>query len=247
MNKTTKFTTIAATGALLLSTALSPALAAEGAAMPKNTTSEAQQQIAATDEQHQTYEQAAKGDADAVMKVSDEAALSLHAVRAARLAIFDGQTDAAGKMITAALTQMQAAQSDAKTMNLEPKNTTQPGEYVPFDLSMMVGEDFTVTPQNSNDVAKAQAQAQSGETQRAVQTLASADISATLSAALIPTDLAITQLQDAAKSVKSDNWQEANMALKAVEESVVFESWTADSLPMLNAAADQPASSTSNG
>ncbi|WP_406720943.1 YfdX family protein [Thioclava litoralis] len=166
-------------------------------------------------------EQKAASDADLV-KLSKEAALSMHAVRGARLAIFDGQDDAAGKMIDGALTHMQHAEAQG-SKGIAPMDTTQPGAYVPFDLSMNVGADFTVTKQNEHQVEAAQTMAANGNALGAAKLLKASDVSVDLSSALIPADLATDQLKQAKAAYAKGDLQAANMALKDVEESVVFQ------------------------
>ncbi|WP_339112357.1 YfdX family protein [Thioclava sp. GXIMD2076] len=212
MDCKTRFVSAALIGSLISATAIAPVFAEE-----------------AQTPDLEKIEQKSATDADLV-KLSKNAALSMHAVRGARLAMFDGQKEAAGKMIDGALTYMQKAEaSDSK--GIAPMNTTQPGDYVPFDLAMNVGADFSVTKQNEHQIEAAQTMAANGDQLGAAKLLKASDVSVGLSSALIPADLATEQLKDAQDAYKAGDMDKANMALKAVEESVVFQNVNYTEIP----------------
>ncbi|TQS72544.1 YfdX family protein [Rhodobacteraceae bacterium] len=220
MTRKTPIATLAATSALMMTAAVAPAFAVETGDIANSDVSDVAAQDYAANQAARDVQQEAADDPE-LLEVSDNAALSLHAVRAARLAIFDGQEDAAGEMISGAVDAMQKAQADSDSMSITPSNTTQPGDYVPFDLAMMVGDEFVVTPENEKDVSAAQAKAQAGDPQGAAKLLKAADVDVSMSAALIPVDQALSDLEDAQAAYADGDMQAANIALQTVEESIV--------------------------
>lgn len=173
---------------------------------------------------------AASADQDLVTTV-DDAFKAMREVRAARLALFDGNTDAAGKMVQSAATDMTAAQTAEKAYGIASKSGTPDTVYLPIDTSVALGEGFTVTPDNKAQVTAANDQMAKGNARAAAETLKAANIEVSVSVAMVPAGTAMTHLQDAATLVKDGKYYEANLALKAVEDMVVVDTWALSDLP----------------
>ena len=169
-------------------------------------------------------------DQDLVATV-DDAFKAMREVRAARLALFDGNTDAAGQMVTSASTDMTAAQSAEKAYGIASKSGTPGTVYLPIDTSIALGEGFTVTPDTQSQVKAANDQMAKGNAKAAAETLKAANIDVSVSVAMVPASLAMTHLQDAAGLVKDGKYYEANLALKAVEDMVVVDTWGLSDVP----------------
>jgi hypothetical protein len=176
----------------------------------------------------------------------DDAFTAMRETRAARLALFDGNTDMAGKMTNDAVTKMKAAEGAEAKWGVPSKSGKKGVTYVPFDSSIALGEDFTVTPDNAKAVGKANDQMAKGNAKGAADTLKASDIDVSISAALVPAKLSLTHLQDAANLIKKGNYYEANLALKAVEDGVVIDQWGLNDLPQQagHAAASQSSATT---
>jgi hypothetical protein len=183
----------------------------------------------------QTKDSVAKATASSANKqlltTVNDAYTSMRDVRAARLALFDGNTDMAGKMTNDAIAKMKSAQASEAKWGVTSKAGKQGVTYVPFDSSIALGEDFSVTPDNAKTVSKANDQMAKGDAKGAAETLKSGDIAVSLSAALVPAKLSLTHLQDAANLIKKGSYYEANLALKGVEEGVVIDQWALNDLP----------------
>lgn len=72
----------------------------------------------------------------------------------------------------------------------------------------------------------------------AVEVLRAHDIGVSINAALIPARDALEELRTAQTLFEGGHFYEAGMALKAVEDMTVIDSWSADALP------DQPGRAT---
>lgn len=161
----------------------------------------------------------------------DDAYTAMRDVRAARLALFDGQTDMASKMTSDAVAKMQSAVKLEAKWGVPSKSGQKGVTYVPFDSSVALGESFTVTPDNQKAVSKANDQMAKGDAKGAADTLKANNIDVSIAAAMVPAKLSLTHLQDAQKLMKSGNYYEANLALKGVEDGVVIDQWGLNDLP----------------
>jgi len=173
---------------------------------------------------------ASSADQDLVTTV-DDAFKAMREVRAARLALFDGNSEAAGQMVQAAVTDMTAAQAAEKDFGIASKTGTPDTVYLPIDTSIALGEGFTVTPDNQAQVKAANDQMAKGNAKAAAETLKAANIDVSVSVAMVPAATAMTHLQDAASLVKDGKYYEANLALKAVEDMVVVDTWALSDVP----------------
>jgi hypothetical protein len=180
---------------------------------------------------------AAKAKDDAIINTVDEAYKALREVRAARLAIFNGSTDEAMKLTTEAQKNLLSAQSQMSQFSVQTKKAVAAGEaYIPFDTSMSLSEGFKPTAEKQTHIAKANEHIAKGESKQAVEVLKAANIDVTLSAALIPATASVGHVDSALALMKENKFYEANLALKAIEDSVVLDSYSVDAIPVQGAA-----------
>lgn len=161
----------------------------------------------------------------------DDALKAMREIRAARLALFDGNTGAAGPMVTAAAADMTAAQKAEKDYGIASKSGTPDTVYLPIETSIALAEGFTATPDTKGPVKAANDQMAKGNTRAAAETLKAANIDVTVSVALVPAGSALTHLTDAETLIKDGKYYEANLALKAVEDLVVVDTWSLADVP----------------
>lgn len=121
-----------------------------------------------------------------IIKTDDEAYKSLRGIRAARLAIFNGEVGQAKKIAVAALKSMTAAQAGAKKTMVPTKKASNGDDYIPFDVSIALADDFVMTPEKKNKIKQANSHLAKGEQKKAVEILKLADIDVVVSAALVP-------------------------------------------------------------
>jgi hypothetical protein len=171
------------------------------------------------------------GERDSI-KVSDDAFKVLRDVHAARLEIFDGLLDAAKKDVAAAVADVAATDKVAAQYAVDVKKPTKEGDmYVPFDVQLAVSDSFVASPEKNKHIAEANEHLKKGNRKEAISALKLADIDVVYSAALIPVKLSQQRIKDASRLIEEGKYYEANLALKAVEDSVLFDTFGVDEVP----------------
>ena len=165
------------------------------------------------------------------VKISEDALTSMHDVNGARLAIFNGQPEKALTYVDAAVTRIGVAVKDADKYALDAKEPKTDDSYVPFDANLTVLKDFEPTASNKEQIAKANAHLHKGEKQAAIEDLKLAQIDVAVTTRMIPVKFVKEQIGQAAKLVADHKYYEANLALKAVDDAVVIETYAIDSVP----------------
>lgn len=222
MKLQTKFATLAVAGMIA---AVSPALVGAGFA---GTTAPAAAKPA--DPVAQTL---SKSEEKALIKTVDEAYSALREIRAARLAIFDGQPEEAMKMATAAQKDLKTADGYRPSHAMTTNKALQDGDaYLPFDSNLVLAEGFVPTPEKERHLKEANGKLSKGDSKGAAETLKLANIDVTVNVAMIPAVNSLKNVNDALELLKSKNYYEANLALKAVEDSVVIDGYALNSIPV---------------
>lgn len=175
---------------------------------------------------------ATQKDQGAFIKTADEAFKALREVRAARIAIFNGDTDNALKFVTDAKSDMEAAKALIPTHGIKSEQAPNKDDfYIPFDTSIRLSEGFVPTDEKSEAISKANEHLAKGEQKQAQDVLKLANIEVAVSAALIPAETSVEHLQDASRLLDQHKYYEANLALKALEDTVLVESYAIDGIP----------------
>lgn len=167
-----------------------------------------------------------------LIAVSKDALLTMRAIRAARLAIFNGMPDKARIFTDAATARVAAALKDVDKYALDIKKPLADGEeYVPFDASMAVVESEVIDEEKTKQVAKAKEHLKKGETKKAIEVLKLGEIEVALTTRMVPLKAAEQGIASAVKLIGEGKYYEANMALKAVEDAVLVETFGVDAVP----------------
>jgi hypothetical protein len=168
----------------------------------------------------------------AIIKTVDEAMQGLRQIHAARLAIFNGDTDVALKHVTAAEVDFTAIEQAINTHQVAPTTPNNKADaYIPFDMTVGLAEGFVPSEEMTGKLREAGQQFEQGNHKRAIEVLRLANIDVTVSASLLPAKATLAHVKDAIKLIDAKKYYEANLALKALEDSVVFESYSADTVP----------------
>jgi hypothetical protein len=191
-------------------------------------------------------------------KLSSDGSKAIRDVHLARLAIFDGRTTEAKKYIDVANDALTKAKTDDTAfMKAEddlkpPAGVTQPGaksatsstpiKWLPVDGSVALDEDYVATPEKAAGVAKANTQLKRGDHKQALDTLKLADVDVSFIEEIAPLDKTASGVQKAAQLIASDQYFEANQALKGVEDGLRFDVDTATAAPGKSADAAAKAS-----
>lgn len=175
---------------------------------------------------------AATTEEKALLKTVDEAYKAMREVRAARLAIFNGQVDVATNLVKDAATDMQAAQASLPTHAIKGRKAPDAEDaYLPIDASMTLAEGFVPSAEKQATIDEANQHLANGDGEKAAEVLKLAKIDVTISTALIPAKAGLAHIQDAAKLMGEQKYYEANLALKAAESLVVIDSYSLDAVP----------------
>jgi YfdX protein len=167
----------------------------------------------------------------AAVKTVDEAYAALREARAARFAIFDGSTDAAKKLIDAAVANFAMANVDSNFAAQKPKNARADQQYIPFDASMELSENFAPSPQNKAKLDEANGHISKGNYQQARETLKLANIDVTTSVAVVPAAMTKGHLEEAQRLMSEGKYYEGNLALKLIDDSILIDSSRVDAVP----------------
>lgn len=208
---------------------------AAAVATPNNTTAapsnnQANNQAAATTPQAKSAENDQKTEKD-WLKVSDDAMTSMYDLNRARHAIFNGNPAQARTFLDAAVTRIDAASKDAQQYALDVKAPRPGDQYVPFNTSLTVLDTIKPTDAKAEHLAKANDHLQKGEKQKAMEELQISEVDAAITTSLIPVNFAKAQITQAAELAKKGQYYEANLALKAVDDSVLMQVFDLDNLP----------------
>lgn len=177
---------------------------------------------------------AATQDAQASAKVSQQAAETLKIsqqgfaavqdVRMARLAIFQGVPDHAVKLTDAAAKLLADDSADWKAFAAANKKAELIGDqYIAINGTIGISENFVATPEKQAAIKKANEQLTKGDKKGAIETLKLADIAVTQQLYLLPLKHAQKTVADVQKLLSEKKFYEANLALKAVEDSVIVD------------------------
>jgi len=170
------------------------------------------------------------------IKVSDDALMTMRNVGGARMAIFDGAPDKAQVYVDAAITRAAATLKDADKYALDIKDSKLNGDkYVPFSTGMTVAETLEPDKDKPEHHAGAKGHPHKAEATEAMKKLKVDDIDVAVTTELLPIQAARTYIQDAAKLIGEGKYYQANLALKAVEDSVVTEILDKDAMNKIKA------------
>ncbi|ASJ75674.1 YfdX family protein [Granulosicoccus antarcticus] len=168
-----------------------------------------------------------------LIKTVDEAYKALQEIRGARMAIFNGSPEQAVKLTGEARTDLAAANDSMQENALATQKKVDDNEtYIPFDTSMSLAEGFVPDEAKQAALTKANEHLAKGEKQHAVEALKLGNIDVAVSAAMIPASNSLKHVDEAVKLLNEKKYYEANLALKAVEDSVLIETYDINSIPV---------------
>lgn len=171
-------------------------------------------------------------------KISEDGFGAFRDIHLARLALFDGHVDKAKKFVSNAQTVLKKADTDdaafisAMADLKPPKGAKQPQnatanvdvnqkiKWLPIDAEMALTDEYVVTPENHAAVTKANSQLKQGDRKGAIETLKVAGVDLEYSTVLLPIEQTKTALQSTVKELSSDEYYQANLSLKGIEDSM---------------------------
>ncbi|MEZ5920921.1 MAG: YfdX family protein [Parvularculaceae bacterium] len=166
------------------------------------------------------------------IKTVDEAYDAVRDIHLARLAIFNGAPNEAKTYANRAVAALTKTKTLAKDYSIETTKKPEAGDaFVPFDSSLALAEGFTPTEQKTATIKKANEHLAKGEQQKAIETLKAGNIDVSLTTALLPANESLKHAETAVKLLGEKQFYEANLALKAIEDSIVISAYDAEFAP----------------
>lgn len=192
----------------------------------------------------ETAQQQTQADKD-LLKVSDDAQLGVHDLHSARLAIFNGEPGRARTYVDAAVTRIDAAVKDADQYALDIKAPKIEDQYVPFDSNAAVIDTLVAKQGGSEEANEAKEEPHEAEHKTTLEQLRLGEVDLIVSARLVPVKFAQAQVKQAADLIGEGKYYEANLALKAVDDALIMQSFAVDATP--KAADNGKADDTNSG
>lgn len=174
-------------------------------------------------------------------KLSEDGFSAFRDIHLARLALFDGKVERAKKFVSKAQTALNKADTDdaafiSAMADLKPPKNGKPAaakaanadanakiKWLPIDAEMALTDEYVVTPQNHSAVTKANRQLKTGDRKGAIETLKVAGVDLEYSTVLLPIEQTKTALGSTVKELDSDEYYQANLSLKRIEDSVMVD------------------------
>ena len=177
-----------------------------------------------------------------LMKVSQDGFDAMRTVRAARIAIFNGEPKLAIKMLGKAKVELDAAAKDAskfieniKTMVgeaiVEDKTGTAKMDWIPIDGQVSLANTFVPSPEKTEHINKANEYFKKGRSKEAIEELRLAEIDVTYTCVLMPLQATTKCVAEATRLAEEHKYYEANLALKVAEDGLIIDSVSLIAMP----------------
>ena len=177
-----------------------------------------------------------------IMKFSKDGHNAIGEITAARVAIFNGDPKLASDMIAKAKTSVAKAELEAPTFTVKmtesvegqklgTKSETDKAQMVPVDGQVVLADDFVPTPEKVAHISNANEHFKAGRSKEAIEELRLGEVEVMYSRAWMPLASTAKHLDQAIKLMNDHKYYEANLALKAVSDSITTDSVTLTEVP----------------
>ncbi|MGA8158352.1 MAG: YfdX family protein [Rhodoplanes sp.] len=177
----------------------------------------------------------ASSDALSIMRYSQDGSRAIRQIGLARVAIFNGDPKLASDLIAKAKASVAKAEQEAPTFAVKvsavangkvvgTESETGKAQMVPVDGDLVLAEDFVPTPEKRARIDKANEHFKNGRAKEALEELRLGDIAVMYNRAWMPLASATKHLDQATKFMDDHKYYEANLALKAIGDSITLDS-----------------------
>lgn len=167
-----------------------------------------------------------------ILRTSDNIIHALNSASAARIAIFNAEPDKAMDSVTELVENLDTVRAEAGSLTVDAGQPSKSGEfYLPFQTSLSMAEGFTPTDDDMVVLTEASAYLAMGDEKKAAEMLEDAGIDVTLNAALLPLNASVEHAARAKKHIADGAYYKANLALKAIVDGALLDSYAIDSVP----------------
>jgi len=159
------------------------------------------------------------GAANPDLQLSQNGFNVMREVRAARIAIFNGDTEAAKKFVDQASTDLGKVTSEDNA-KADVAKITGDKNLVPIDGQLVVADNFVATKEKAEHIAKGNEHLKKGESKKALEELKLADVDIGFTRVLMPLKETTDHVTLASQLMAKGDYYQANMALKAAEDGL---------------------------
>jgi hypothetical protein len=173
-------------------------------------------------------------------RLSKDGASAFEDVHFARIAIFEGKTGQAAKLVADARNSLEAAKTDntaflkaeselhGMSQNVPlAENLQQPGqartEWLPIDGEIVVGEAYQPSPQKDAAIVTARKNMQNGDSDKALRALKLAAVDVDYTLAVAPLGQSLADVELANDLMNSHDYYGASQALRKAEEGIRYD------------------------
>ena len=180
---------------------------------------------------------------DGMLRSAEGALEALMDIHAAQVALKSEDTAKARTSLASAITAFDASEKAWNDLTIkDTEDPANPERFLPFDVSMSLGERFVPTPEAGKALRTANSQIQTGAQDQALATLRLADVDVTVSAAMLPIVATADSLESAQSALDQGDSAAAAKALAGIERSIIVGGFAIDGIPaQQTVAADQVA------
>ena len=167
-------------------------------------------------------------------KLSADGARAYQEMALTRVAIFEGNTGEAKKLVGEAEAALNKAKGDdanfikaddsvAKAPGAASQSASQGKDWLPVNGVISLDEDYTANPTKTNAVAEANEHLRKGYRKAAVEKLKLADVGMSVVQALLPLQQTITNVHQASTLIDQGKFYEGSQELRKVQASARYE------------------------
>ncbi|GAB4354112.1 MAG: YfdX family protein [Oricola sp.] len=172
---------------------------------------------ATTDDQVVTASKTGAANPD--LRLSQDGYNVIRDIRAARVAIFNGDSEAAKKFVEEAKSDLKKVKSDDMIAVKKDSANTNP-DLVPIDGQLFVADNFTTSSEKARHIADTNKKIKEGKADEAMQDLKLANVDVGFTRVLMPLAMTQDHVTTAYNLLEGGSYYEANMALKAAEDGL---------------------------
>ncbi|MGD9544202.1 MAG: YfdX family protein [Methylocystis sp.] len=170
----------------------------------------------------------------AMMRLSQDGFSAVRAVRAARIALFNGKPEFVSQLLDSAEASLRAAEKEAPSFTVKVSETingkseetstqSQKIDLIPIDATLALADDYVPTDDKKAHIAKANEHLKKGEQKAAMEELRLAEVALNYTRILMPIEATKKHVDQAVQLLGEHKYYEANLALKAVEDGLTVE------------------------
>ncbi len=164
----------------------------------------------------QVVQASKSGKANPNLQLSQDGYNVVRDVQAARIAIFNGDTQQAKTLTEEAKADLKKVKADDKLANLNKGDKN----LIPVDGQLVVADDFVSTPEKAKHIAAGNEHLKKGESKKAMDELKLAGVDIAFTRILMPIKETEAHVDLAQNLISQGHYYQANMALKATEDAL---------------------------